>query len=165
MKHTFLYFSLFRSYSFLSLSFPAFYFPFLLLFIFPPVFLSISSTFSFSFCFFLCLSSDFLCLSSLLKISCAVSLAKNYRSQGAKSTDRAILRRPPKACNSGRCCMEIWFVATTRTIVNYQKQQLNINCRTLKRCVILIVCRLGKLMRLKVLANHKRNRNSYTIAR
>ena len=29
-----------------------------------------------------------------MKISCAVFLVKNYRPQGAKSTDRAILRRP-----------------------------------------------------------------------
>ena len=54
MKHIFLYFSLFRFYSFLSLSFPGFYFPSSF-----SVFLCISTTFSFSFCPFPCLSSTF----------------------------------------------------------------------------------------------------------
>ena len=56
MKHIFLYSSLFRSYSFLPVSFLSSTFPHLS---FSPVFLSMSSTFSFSFILFLCLSSSF----------------------------------------------------------------------------------------------------------
>ena len=110
MKHIFHYFSLFQI-LFFSVSF----FSCALLY---SAFLCISFTFSFSFClfvclfvcFFVCLSFfyfffllslsfffDFLFLSSTLKISCVVSLTKNYRPQGAKSTDRAILRKPKQA--------------------------------------------------------------------
>ena len=90
MKHIFLYFSLFQSYSFLSLSFPGFYFPSSF-----SVFLCISTTFSFSFCPFPCLSSTFflsfilliwlsliiLCLSStFLLLSACLPLYSPYSS-------------------------------------------------------------------------------------
>ena len=98
----------FRSSSFLSLSFPALYstLPF---FAYPS--LSVSPSVCLFVCLFFCLFVclllffllslsfffDFLFLSSTLKISCVVSLTKNYRPQGAKSTDRAILRKPKQA--------------------------------------------------------------------
>ena len=59
MKHIFLYFSLFRSYSFLSLSFPVLYFSLSTFLLSLSLYISISSTFSFSFCLFPCLFSAF----------------------------------------------------------------------------------------------------------
>ena len=59
MKHVFLYFSLFRSCSFLSLSFPVLYFSLSTFLLSLSLYISVSSTFSFSFCLFPCLFSTF----------------------------------------------------------------------------------------------------------
>ena len=78
MKYIFIHFSLFRSYSFLSLSFPVFYFPCLLLsFFLLCLSLHISNSISPYVSFFACslsFSSDLLCLSSIFSFCFYLSL-------------------------------------------------------------------------------------------
>ena len=66
MKHIFLYFSIFRSYYFLSLSFPVYFFLAFYFLSFSSVCFWIFSTFSFSYCLFLYLSSTFFLASFFL---------------------------------------------------------------------------------------------------